>query len=118
MLKKWHEQEDQYLCQLMEKGRQRNWKDHYILHFISHRLGRTVKECQERLQQQLNESLTKQRINQLEVRMNKHQEQLQQLIQDNEKLKRDLRFYEAMLFEQYQLVLRILGENTHFLHTH
>jgi hypothetical protein len=51
------------------------------------------------------------RISQLEEQVEQMGHQMKRLLQENRKLKQDLRFFEVMLIEQYHMLLHMLGKD-------
>lgn len=103
----WTPAEDQQLMKWAAKGEAKGWDQRLICLSLSEKLERTAEECEQRLhdlQTQQAATLLKGRVRQLEKLTEVQQAEL-------EKVKKDLKFYELMLLEQYHLLLRLLGED-------
>jgi hypothetical protein len=62
----------------------------------------------EREQKELTE-----RIDKLEKMIESQQKQYETLLKENRKLKGDMKFFEMLLLEEYQLLLKLLGKRNH-----
>ena len=110
----WTKQEDQKLTDWIEKGLAKGWSQKYIFHSVSQKLNRDAVECAYRwqvLKEREERSAMSMRIAELEKAMTEQQSQL-------EKIRKDLRFYELMLLEEYHLLLKILGEDKQKIRIH
>lgn len=71
-------------------------------------LVKKIRNQWEREQKQL-----KERIDKLEKVIESQQKQYETLLKENHKLKGDMKFFEIMLLEEYQLLLELLGKRNH-----
>jgi hypothetical protein len=58
------------------------------------------------------------RITELENRFRTQQLQLENLKKENERLKRDMRFFEQMLFEEYKILIHLLNKGQNNIRIH
>lgn len=53
----------------------------------------------------------KERLYQLEQQINTNNEEMRQWIRENRKLREEMKFFETLLLEEYQLLLNLLNKN-------
>lgn len=105
MTTSWTKQEDEQLIQWVDKGIQKGWKLHYVFLYVSQKLQRTPEDCTQRwyILKDKKWSDIEKKLVQLMQMMRKQQKEI-------DKIKKDMRFYELMLLEEYHLLLKLLGE--------
>lgn len=64
------------------------------------------------------DSLMKVRVHRLESQVESLRKQVQSLTAENQKLRKDSRFFELMLLEQYQILIQLMGRNPSRLRIH
>ncbi|TCS95081.1 hypothetical protein EDD58_103507 [Hazenella coriacea] len=67
---------------------------------------------------QTKDSLLKVRVQRLESQVASLSKQIQSLTVENQKLRKDSRFFELMLLEQYQILIQLMGRNPSRLRVH
>ncbi len=55
-------------------------------------------------------------LSQLEKRLEQIQAQVRDLLRENHKMKMDLKFFELMLLEEYQLLIQLIGKEQNKLY--
>lgn len=110
----WTKKEDEQLLRWMSKGIKKGWGLKHILLFISQKLQRSPEECIQRWQMLKDREKWKEiedKIDRLEQTLRGQREQI-------EKMKKDMKFYELMLLEEYHLLLKLLGEDPKNIRIH
>lgn len=110
----WTKKEDEQLLRLLKKGIKKGWNLHHIFLFIGQKLQRTPEECLERVQMLIDRERwgeIEEKVVQLEQKLKGQQVQL-------EEMKKDMKFYELMLLEEYHILLKLLGEDPQNIRIH
>lgn len=116
MGKNWTTEDEHALCDWMEKGKKKNWSVYYIYQFVAHHLNRSAWECQQKYEELLTDDGW--RLRRLEVRLERQQQEIARLNEENTKLKQSMILLEHMLHEQAQLLLKIFGDDQPKLYVH
>lgn len=67
---------------------------------------------------QVKDSFVKVRLHRLESQVENLRKQVQSLNAENQKLRKECRFFELMLLEQYQILIQLMGRNRSRLRLH
>ncbi|SFI96898.1 hypothetical protein [Thermoflavimicrobium dichotomicum] len=128
MASQWTSLEEQFLIYWMNQGRMYQWDSMLLLDWIGKQLQRSRTDCMkhwERLCASFNQeertvliSQAKPNDSTLRHRMQRLEEQLEKIMKENEKLKRDMRFFESVLLEEYQLLLHLVNKDQGKLRIH
>ncbi|RAL25632.1 hypothetical protein [Thermoflavimicrobium daqui] len=133
MSKRWTAKEEKFLTYWM-KCREKEHKYQYdLLDWISQQLNKSKEECIQHWQKLSStdqesqpsllvgtnqESRLSDQIERLEQKLNRYQAQIEKIAQENQKLKKNMRFFEMMLIEEYHLLIRLLGKEKENLRIH
>lgn len=104
----WTKKEDEQLLRLLKKGIKKGWSLQHLFLFMGQTLQRTPEECMERLQMLID----RERWGEIEERVVRLEQKLKGQQAQLEKLKKDMKFYELLLLEEYHILLRLLGEDS------
>ncbi|SHE70608.1 hypothetical protein SAMN05444392_102454 [Seinonella peptonophila] len=113
--------ENHLFCQLYLRGKKKGWKEVYVFHAISSQLRISVEECRRRFQHlriELDRLDFLDQLSQLEAQIESLQKQIMMLQGELQQALVGYKQMEAMLFEQNQLLIRLMGEEHPYLRIH
>ena len=110
----WTKKEDEQLMEMMRRGQKKGWNLQHLFLSISQKLQRSPEECIHRWQM-LNDQ---EKWGKIEKRIDQLEQTLQNQRAQLEKMKKDMKFYELMLLEEYHLLLKLLGEDPQNIRIH
>ncbi len=125
MSKPWTKQETRFLFYWLREGQNYGYHPKELFQWIARQLGRSVEECQLKWQGSHPSLATahlqsrdahketeqlKERLKRLEETINQYRQRMEQISEENKKLKKDIRFFEMVLLEEYQLLLQLLNK--------
>ncbi|MCS1350098.1 SANT/Myb-like DNA-binding domain-containing protein [Mechercharimyces sp. CAU 1602] len=121
MARPWSNEEDRLLLQFVQVGRRSGLDRTKIFDKISERLGRSANACYKRWkyltstvssnsEQDVRSEIQhwQSRIERLEKLIENNHEQMQQLADESKKLRKEMKFFEMMLIEEYNLLLKLI----------
>jgi chromosome segregation ATPase len=123
--KPWTKQETKFLFYWVKQGQMYGYHSKELFRWIARQLGRSEEECQlqwrrsqpsysmAQLQSTDSHKETEElkiRLKQLEEKLNQYRQKTEQISEENKRLKRDIRFFEMVLLEEYQLLLQLLNQ--------
>jgi predicted nucleic acid-binding Zn-ribbon protein len=129
----WSEEEDRMLIHWVNLCQQVGLDKKQVFEKTAEKMGKTSSACCERWKQiesthqetswisskkfpnqwEREQKQLKERIDKLETLIESQQKQYETLLKENQKLKGDMKFFEMLLLEEYQLLLKILGKRNH-----
>lgn len=131
MSRSWTPEEDRNLLQWVAQLKKSGMSRTQTFETIGERLERSSNACYLRWKNLINRtgapvttnrgsewSELKERLNQLEKRVDSNREEMQQWIRESRKLREEMRFFEALLMEEYQLLLDLLNKNNRSVRLH
>ncbi|BCU82697.1 hypothetical protein JIR001_24800 [Polycladomyces abyssicola] len=133
MSRSWSEEEDRMLIHWVTLCQKVGLTRKKVFEKAAEKIGKTPNACYERWKQiqsthqemswisskkirnqwEREQKQLKERIDKLEKVIESQQKQYETLLKENHKLKGDMKFFEIMLLEEYQLLLELLGKRNH-----
>ncbi|MFD1427344.1 hypothetical protein JOD24_002329 [Kroppenstedtia sanguinis] len=122
MSRPWNPKEDRFLLSLVDQDRQRGLTPSRSFAQAAMKLKRSPQACAIRWKEltfrdeetvtvtaaRTDPSHLRERIKQLEQKLDTNQTQLGELIKENRRMREEMKFFEVMLLEEYQLLISLL----------
>ncbi|SMO59682.1 Myb-like DNA-binding domain-containing protein [Melghirimyces algeriensis] len=116
----WRMEEDELLVKWVDRFRKMGMSRSETFEYIAEQLNRSAKACNERwnilrrsthhYSGKKNDSSQKSRWKYMEEKLEANSQEIRQLIQENRRMREEMRFFEKMLLEEYQLLIRLLEQ--------